>query len=234
MKNMPFLNIKAISCALLYSSECTKIYVVFFSGDVMKKGNLSKTAVFCIAILAAAFVYGLVLPLCWGNNPLSPTGTLSLLCEDRKIYFWLWGILTCGSIALNTQYMYKKFSYKNRLFDAFCIMSVVSVCLVALTLGHSIEDWNPKRIAHWIATGMYIVFTIAPVLLFFLVNIKKYKGFVLYAVCTVLIFSTFVFIFAFVGKSALMEMVPVALLQIFLFVMNFTPFVKVCKIKQSA
>jgi hypothetical protein len=35
-----------------------------------------------------------------------------------------------------------------------------------------------------------------------------------------------VFIFAFVGKSALMEMIPIALMQIFLFIVNFTPAVK--------
>ncbi len=183
----------------------------------------------CILTLIAAFVYGLVLPFCWGNNPLSETGTLSLLCEDRKAFFWLWGILTCGSIALNIQYMYKKFMYKNKFFDVFCALSVISVCLVALTLGHSIEDWNPKRIAHWVATGMYIAFTVAPILLFFLVNIKKYKNFGIFALCTVLIFGTFVFIFVFIGKSALMEMVPIALVEVFLFILNFTPLVKVYK-----
>lgn len=183
--------------------------------------------IFGLCVLVIAFVYGLVLPFMWGNNPLSETGTLSLLCEDRKIFFWLWGILTCGGIALNTELMYGKFLYKNKLFDAFCILSVVSVCLVALTLGHSIEDWNPKRIAHWVATGMYIAFTIAPVLLFFLVNHKKFKGFGIMTAVTLLIFSTFVFIFVFVGKSALMEMVPIALLEIFLFIINFTPTVKV-------
>lgn len=191
------------------------------------KNKVSFINIFALSVLAIAFVYGLVLPFCWNNNPLSETGTLSLLCEDRKIFFWLWGILTCGGIALNTELMYKKFMYKNKIFDAFCILSVISVCLVALTLGHSIEDWNPKRIAHWVATGMYIAFTLAPVLLFFLVNLKKFKGFGIMTAVTLLIFSTFVFIFAFVGKSALMEMVPIALLQLFLFMINFTPIVKV-------
>ena len=191
------------------------------------KSKASLVNVFSLGVLVIAFVYGLVLPFMWGNNPLSETGTLSLLCEDRKIFFWIWGIFTCGGIALNTKLMYKKFTYKNKLFDAFCILSVISVCLVALTLGHSIEDWNPKRIAHWVATGMYIAFTLAPVLLFFLVNLKKFKGFGIMTAVTLLIFSTFVFIFVFIGKSALMEMVPIALLEIFLFVINFTPLVKV-------
>lgn len=193
----------------------------------MKTEKSKIFAPFCIGAIAVAFVYGLVLPFCWGNNPLSETGTLSLLCEHRQGYFWLWGILTCGSIALNTEYMYKKFMYKNKLFDVLCIMSVVSVCLVALTLDHSIADWNPKRIAHWVATGMYIVFTLAPILLFFIVNIKRFRYFGILTACTLLIFGTFVFIFAVIGKSALMEMVPIALIEVFLFIINFTPAVRV-------
>ena len=194
----------------------------------MKKSSAVK--IFLIAFLATAFVYGLVLPFMWGNNPLDEHGTLSLLCEDagKQIYFWIWGLLTCGSISANVLYMYKKFSYKNRFLVALCVMSVISVCLVALTLGHSIDSWNrnPKRILHWVATGMYIVFTVAPILLFFLINIKRYKGMIPLALCTVGIFMTFVFIFAFVGKSGLMEMVPIALMEIFLLIVNFTPLVR--------
>lgn len=182
---------------------------------------------FCIGALICAFVYGLVLPFCWGNNPASELGTLSLLCEDRKIYFWIWGLLTSGSIVLNVQYMYRKFNMKSRFFDVLCVLSIVSVSLVALTLGHSIEDWNPKRIAHWVATGCFIVFLVASIALFFIFNRKKHPKFSMLAVCTFLILGTFIVIFAVVGKSALMEMIPIALIEIFLFAVNFTPWIKV-------
>lgn len=77
----------------------------------MKKSiGLFKPA--CIATLLFAFVYGLALPFFWGNNPMSELGTLSLLCENRKMWFWLWGVLTSGGLFLNTQYMYKKFNEK--------------------------------------------------------------------------------------------------------------------------
>ena len=185
----------------------------------------------CIASLAVAFVYGLVLPFCWGNNPASELGTLSLLCEDRKIWFWIWGILTSGSIILNTQYMYKKFSYKNKLYDVLCAAGFISVCVVALTLGHSIADWNPKRIAHWVATGIFIVFTLAPIVMFFIANIKKHKQFKALTVVAFMILGTFIFIFAVVGKSALMEMIPIAMMEVFLFVVNFTSVVKATELK---
>jgi flavodoxin len=124
---------------------------------IMNKNNTVK--IFYGAFLGIAFVYGLVLPFMWGNNPMSETGTLSLLCEDRKLFFWIWGILTSGSIILNTKYLYQRYNYKNKIFDALCIMGFISMCCVALTLGHSIADWNPKRLLHWIATGVFIAFT---------------------------------------------------------------------------
>ncbi len=198
----------------------------------MKK-NIFISKVFCIAFLAAAFVYGLILPFCWGNNPASEFGTLSLLCEDRKLFFWIWGILTSGGIIANTQYMYGKFAYRSKFFDALCVLAFISMALIALTLGHSIENWNPKRIAHWVATGVFIALTVAPILLFFLRNRKAHKQFTALALCTVMILMTFVVIFVVVGKSALMEMIPIALIEIFLFVVNFTKAVKEQKLAEK-
>ena len=193
----------------------------------MKKDIFSSKA-FCLGILIPAFIYGLTLPFFWGNNPASELGTLSLLCEDpdKRIFFWLWGILTSGSIIANTQYLYRRFNIRSKFYNTLCTLAFTGVCLVALTLGHSIADWNPKRIAHWVATGIFIALTVAPILLFFILQRKLHKSFPILALCTVMILMTFVVIFAVVGKSSLMEMVPIALIEIFLFVVNFTKMIK--------
>ncbi|MBR3816244.1 MAG: hypothetical protein IKJ27_05935 [Clostridia bacterium] len=193
----------------------------------MKKESTVK--ILCISALFCAFVYGLALPFFWDNNPASELGTLSLLCENRKLFFWLWGILTSGGIFINTQYMYNKFGMKNKLLTAIGALGFVSICAVALTLGHSIDDWNPKRIAHWVATGAFIAFTVASIAFYFIINRKNHPKFNMLTVCTFLILGTFVVIFATVGKSALMEMIPLALIEIFLFAVNFTPWVKAAR-----
>ena len=187
----------------------------------------------CITVLLCAFVYGLALPFFWGNNPASEFGTLSLLCEERKLWFWLWGILTSGGMLINTQYMYNKFRMKSKFLDLLGILGFVSMAAVALTLGHSIEDWNPKRILHWVATGCFIAFTVASIALFFILNRKKHPKFIMLAMYTFLILGTFVMIFATVGKSALMEMIPLALIEIFLFAVNFTPWIQPVKTKEE-
>ena len=191
----------------------------------MKKDkNMMKPV--CITMLFCAFVYGLALPFFWGNNPASELGTLSLLCEDRKGWFWAWGLLVSGANYINAKYMYNKFGYKSKLYDVLGVLSMVSVAVVALTLGHSIEDWNPKRIAHWIATGIFIAFTVASIALYFIINRKKNGSFRLLTLCVFGILATFLVIFIAVGKSALMEMIPLAMIEVFLFTVNFTPAVK--------
>lgn len=193
----------------------------------MKK-NIFQSKTFCLGILIPAFIYGLALPFFWGNNPASELGTLSLLCEDpdKKIFFWLWGILTSGSIIANTQLLYSRYNIKSKVSNFFCLLSFIGVCVVALTLGHSIEDWNPKRIAHWVATGLFIAFTVIPLLLPFIKHRKENKNFIVFAICTVMILMSFVVIFVFIGKSALMEMIPIALIEIFLFIVNYTKIFK--------
>ena len=191
----------------------------------MKTQNKILSKPLCIGLISCAFVYGLILPFCWGNDPTSEFGTLSLLCEDggRQLWFWIWGILSSGSIILNTQYMYKKFEYKSTFLNVLCLLGFIGIICVALTLGHPIDSWNPKRILHWVATGLYIAFTIAPIALFFIINIKKFKRFGLFTVCTFAILAIFLLIFGILGKSAIMEMVPLAMFEILLFVVNYTP-----------
>lgn len=186
---------------------------------------LSKTI--CLSTLGCAFIYGLILPFCWGNDPTSPTGTLSVLCEDKQLFFWLWGLLSAGGLTLNIQYLYKKFGIKNKFLDSLCILSFLSMILVALTLGHDITTWNPKRIIHWVATGAFVIFIIASIFLFFLIYIKKFKGFGVLAVCSLSVLGVFLFMFLVIGKSGLMEIIPLSMIEIFMFIVNFTPIVKV-------
>lgn len=174
-----------------------------------------------LVILITGFVYGLILPFCWHNNPFDPLGTLSILCENRKIFFWFWIILDGGALLLNLNLMYRKYGHANRLIKALPVIAVIFGCMIALTLGHSIADWNPKRILHWVATGGYIVFIAFSLIVYALKNIKREKIFRIILIGTLIVFLVFCFMFFVLGKSGMMELIPFTLLQILLFIINF-------------
>ena len=175
----------------------------------------------CLSFLTAGFVYGLVLPWCWGNNPFDALGTLSILCEDRKFFFWIWVVLVGGAYFLNANYAYIKYNDNSKFLRVLSVLTFVGCCAIALSLKHDVQTWNPKRIVHWIATGVYIACVALSVFIFLIRNRKIYKGFNLLSVLTLLIVAVIPLWLLIFGKSAMMEMLPNALFQIMLFVMNF-------------
>ena len=189
---------------------------------------------FCMFFLIAGFVYGLVLPWCWGNNPFDEFGTLSILCEDRKFFFWLWVVLVGGAYLLNTIFAFRKFKDESRFLRILSVLTFVACCAIALSLKHDVHSWNPKRIVHWIATGLYIACVALSVFIFLMRNRKKFKGFNTLAILTVLLVATIPVWLLTIGKSAMMEMIPNAFFQIMLFVLNFVLPVKEIEPKETA
>ena len=175
----------------------------------------------CLVFLVTGFIYGIILPFCWHNDPMDPLGTLSHLCENRKIWFWLWTLLSGGGLFLNLQYMYRKYGGANRLIRLLPAAALLSVIVIALTLGHSIADWNPKRVAHWIATGAYVAFLGLSVVIYALANIRKGKIFRLLLISSLAILALFLGWFIIIGKNGLLEIIPNLLIQIVLFFVNF-------------
>ena len=191
-------------------------------------GSRKKTLIgaLCVAFLFAGLIYNWILPFSWGNNPFDELGTLSLLCEHRKPYFWLWIVLVYGGALMNLRLMYKKYDCKSKLLDAANVLMIMSAVGIALTLDHSIENWNMKRVIHWIVTITLIVFLALSILIFCLKNIKKQKAFIVLTGVLIAIVGFVALWFLFLGKSAMMEVIPSTMVLILLFVVNFTPAVK--------
>ena len=176
----------------------------------------------CLIWLIAAFLYGIMLPFFWGNDPWDPLGTLSVLCAQHKPFFWLWVLICCGGNFINTNYMYKKYGGGKKIFFALSAAALVSACVIALTLGHPVTNWNPKRIAHWISTGLYVALLGFSIVLYCAVNIKRNKRFAVPVIAAAGISLIFVGWLLILGKSGVHEMIPYTLLQLLLFLMNYT------------
>lgn len=186
----------------------------------MVKDN-KKFRYLCLSFLLCGFIYGIILPFCWGNNPFDPLGTLSLLCEHRKIFFWIWVLLSGGGLFLNINYMYQKYGNAGKFIKSLPIIAMVFAFGIAITLDHSIADWNMKRVIHWIATGGYVAFLAFSVAFYALANIKREKIFRFIFISVLIIFLIFLVWFLVLGKSGMLELIPYALLQIFLLIINF-------------
>lgn len=188
--------------------------------------KLSRNRALCLAFLCVAFVYGLVLPFCWGNDPSDTYGTLSLLCEHRVGWFWLWAVLTGGAFLLNLERLYDTHGCRSRLPDISAMLSLCGMFLTAATLNHSIETINPKRVLHWIGAILYAAFLLAAFLIFFWIASRKDRRFLPFlAIAAATAVGMLVWLLV-IGRNGYMEMIPLALYQILLFILNFTPLVK--------
>ena len=184
-----------------------------------KLGNITPL---CLSFLIAAFVYGLVLPFCWGNDPADTYGTLSLLCETRVGWFWLWAVLTGGAFALNLARTCDRHGCKSKLPDLFVLISLFGMLLTAATLNHSIASWNPKRVAHWIGAILYAAFLLTAFFAFFISCLRRYpRLWILWGISLMAGVGVLVQLLVF-GRNGYMEIIPLALMELELFVMNYT------------
>ena len=172
----------------------------------------------CLVFLIVEIVFGNGMMFLFGNNPADPLGTISLLCEDRKYLFWIWVV---GGYYLNTLYAYRRYDERSRALRVLCVIAVAAACGIGLSLKHDVTTWNPKRVAHWISTGVYMATLGLTLFLFLLKNAKRYEGFTAMAVTVAVIAAMIVLWLLLIGKSGLMEMVPNTLLEMLLLYLNF-------------
>lgn len=175
----------------------------------------------CLVFLIVGIVFGNGMMFLFGNNPADPLGTISLLCEDRKYLFWIWALFVVGGYYLNTLYAYRRYDERSRALRVLCVVAVIAACGIGLSLKHDVTTWNPKRVAHWISTGVYMATLGLTLFLFLLKNAKRYEGFTAMAAAVAVIAALIVLWLLLIGKSGLMEMVPNTLLELLLLYLNF-------------
>ena len=187
----------------------------------MKVSRKLLSAPVCLAFLIVGIVFGNGMMFLFGNHPWEPLGTISLLCEDRKYLFWVWALFVVGGYYLNTLYAFRRYDERSRALRILSVIAVIAACGIGLSLKHDVTTWNPKRIVHWISTGLYMATLGLTLFLFLMKNAKRYRGFAAMAVTVAAIAAVIVLWLLVFGKSGLMEMIPNTLLEMLLLYLNF-------------
>ncbi len=188
----------------------------------MNERAMRPQKIFCLLLLLAALVYGLVLPFCWGNDPAEVHGTLSLLCENHIPAFWVWTVLTGGAFTLNLLLCYDRYDDRREILRVALALSMLGMLLTAATLNHSIENWNPKRILHWIGAVLYAAGLAAAFLLFYLRQVRQNRRFLLFLGVSVALLSGVVVQLLVFDRNGYMEIIPIAAFEMELLLLNFT------------
>lgn len=170
-----------------------------------------------LVFLTMALVYNVIFGFI--RNPAGTDNTLSYLGYDYPHGFLLWGILTAAALFLNIIFMYKKFGYNGKTGTAFAICAVFFMPSVVF-----INDWGWEQTAHLVVTLIFIALNSIAVLLFFIHNYKNNIKYKITTYVIILVLAGMLAVQFTIGKSGLLELVPLWFAMVLLFVTNFTDF----------
>ncbi len=170
-----------------------------------------------LVFLTMALVYNVIFGFI--RNPAGTDNTLSYLGYDYPHGFLLWGVLTAAALFLNIIFMYKKFGYNGKTGTVFAICAVFFMPGVVF-----INDWGWEQTAHLVVTLIFIALNSIAVLLFFIHNYKNHIKYKITTYAIVLVLVGMLAVQFTVGKSGLLELVPLWFAMVLLFITNFTEF----------
>lgn len=190
--------------------------------------NLTKPImIFCLIGLIFGCVY-----ITWygffGEQPFIEkvkTVTASMIGLDYPWHFRGWGVFASMTIFTNTMYAYRRYDYKSKLGVILGSLgsAAIYVTINCPSMGEEIHLDSPRCMAHWSGALIFAFCCAAPMILLLLSKARKEKGAFLAALivfCAIL--ATMLVLLITVGKSAIIENIPMQAAYILLFLLNFT------------
>ena len=151
--------------------------------------------------------------------------TASMIGLEWPWMFRGWGIFSSASVFMNTMLTYRKFGYSSKLgVVAGSIGSAAIYMTINLpSYGENKDFGVPRCSIHWAGALLFAVFCAAPLVLFLFSKARKEKGrfmaaFIIF--CSIL--ALMLILLVTVGKSAMIENIPMYAAYILLALFNFT------------
>ncbi len=142
--------------------------------------------------------------------------------------FRVWGVLASATVFANTMYCYRKYNFNSRVG---IILGSIGSAAIFLTIncpsmGDDDKDFSiPRCSVHWAGALIFAVCCAAPLIIFLFSKGRKEKGRFLAAfIIFVALLLVMAVLLVTVGKSAIIENIPMVAAYVLLYTLNFTDF----------
>ena len=212
---------------VVLSTVCLLMFISYIK-DILYAPQLTKAIkAFCLVGIIFGCVY-----VTWygffGNQPFIEkvkTITASMIGLDFPWHFRGWGVFASMTIFTNTMFAYRRYNYNSKLGVILGSIgsAAIFVTINCPSMGEEMHLDSPRCMAHWAGALIFAFCCAAPMVILLFSKARKEKGAFLAAFiifCAIL--ATMLVLLITVGKSAIIENIPMQAAYILLFLLNFT------------
>lgn len=183
--------------------------------DGTKQTSLLESKALCVSLLLMALVFNVIFGCL--RNPLGEDNTISWIGYDHPFGFIVWGTLTAAAFYVSISRIYRHYNYSGKLGTAALHIAPFMAATFVF-----INDWGWEHVIHWIGAIGFIALNGAALLLFFLHNFKKHVSYKITTFAVAAMLLAMLVILLTIGKSGLLELVPIWISMILLILINTT------------
>lgn len=212
---------------VVLSTVCLLMFI-FYIKNILYVEQLTKAIKdFCLVGIIFGCVY-----VTWygffGDQPFIEkvkTITASMIGLDFPWHFRGWGVFASMTIFTNTMFAYRRYNYNSKLGVILGSIgsAAIFVTINCPSMGEEMHLDSPRCMAHWAGALIFAFCCAAPMVILLFSKARKEKGAFLAAFiifCAIL--ATMLVLLITVGKSAIIENIPMQAAYILLFLLNFT------------
>lgn len=210
-----------------FSTASLVAFAVYIDKILYAEKLTKAIKIFCIigVIFGCVYVtwYGF-----FGEQPFIEkvkTITASMIGLDYPWHFRGWGVFASMTIFTNTLFAYRRYNYNSKLGVILGSLgsAAIYVTINCPSMGEEMHLDSARCMAHWSGALIFAGCCAAPMILLLLNKARKEKGAFLAALiifCAIL--AVMLVLLITVGKSAIIENIPMQAAYILLFLLNFT------------
>ena len=219
----------AVSCI------CLAMFIVYIKVLLYGKEPGKALKIFCLF----GVIFGCVYVGFFGDQPFIEKVkfiTASMIGLDFPWHFRGWGVIASATVFSNTLYAYRKFGYHSRVGVILGSIgsAAIYVTINCPSMGEEMHLDSPRCMAHWTGALLFAFCCAAPMVLLLINKARELKGrFLVGLIVFCAILLTMLVLLLTVGKSAIIENIPMQAAYVLLFLLNFTNIFPVKKAEKA-